>query len=550
MLVQFREMSTEATDEREVRALTSRIAEITRQYRISHGVGLPPNPVAQALAIDPAYVARDHLVYLSDRIEQAVKDVEGGQNRMLAVSMPPRAGKSTLVSQYTPLWMLRRHPEWKIITTSYDGALTGEWARNLRWTIEARPDLGVALQRDGGAGATWSTVEGGGMYATSVRGALTGRGARVFVIDDPVKDFVEAHSALSRQSIWDWWLSVALTRLEPPYLVIVVMTRWHEDDFVGRLFSEDYEGHPDQWERISLPAIADQPNDVLGRSEGEPLLSPLIDETPEMAILRWEEMKRSVGTYTYSAMYQQRPAPAKGAIFDMGWWRFWTTNPDRATEDGRCVYLDPSALTGGKWLDSWDANFESSEAQSGGWVVGQRWVRERANRYLITQQRGRWTFTQTLAHMRTWTITDNPGVSWCGHLVHERLIEKKANGAAIIDTLREEIAGLKPINPTASKESRARAITPECESGNVFLPHPADPGNEWVADFLSEVRNFPHDVADDQVDAMTQALSMLRDSGKGSVTVPGRAAQGQPRWQVPRNVAAAALSDMSRRPNR
>lgn len=311
---------------------------------------------------------------------------------------------------------------------------------------------------------------------------------------------------------------------------------------MGRLFSNEYEGDPSKWERISLPALAEE-DDVLGRAEGEPLLSPIIDEDRNQALDRIMDVKRSVGTYTFSAMHQQRPAPAKGAIFDSGWWRFWTMNSANATADGRVVHLDPSSLTGGMWTDSWDANFESSDDSKGGWVVGQRWVRQAANRYLVAQRRGRWTFTQTLMQMGEWALNDDPRLSPCGHLVHERLVEKKANGAAIIDVLKEKISGIKPINPTASKEARARAITPECESGNVYLPYPGDPGNEWVSDLLSELRLFPHDTADDQVDALTQALSRLRSHGAGQVSVPGRMGQT---WQRPRNVAAAALTDLGR----
>jgi predicted phage terminase large subunit-like protein len=179
-------------------------------------------------------------------------------------------------------------------------------------------------------------------------------------------------------------------------------------------------------------------------------------------------------------------------------------------------------------------------------VVGQRWVRYQANRYLVSQKRGRWSFTKTIAEMLLWAQTDNPSVSLCGHLVHQRLIEEKANGAAIIDVLKEKIAGLKPVNPTISKEARARAVTPECESGNGFLPHPGDPGNEWVTDFLSELRDFPHGAADDQVDGLSQGLTGLRDPGRGLVTVPGSQMRQGARWQINRDIARAATTSPGR----
>lgn len=826
------------------------VSALTKELRSSDDTQLPADPLAQAQEIDARFASRPHLDYLASRVAAAVRDVEGGQNRMLAVSMPPRSGKSTLLSVYTPLWLLRLHPEWKIVLASHDDDLITGWARQVRRLIEEHPHLGIDLSRDSGSGSRWRTVTGGGMFATSVRGPLTGRGgtcvvgdthidceygtitaANAFqrgitriraydhtagrpvwrdveaaqrttgrrvltvittggrtltctpdhlvytsrghvpagslrggetllavvgadrmrlrqfagdaedgcaegdpprpeplllsgmsagrgsgnaadpvvprmrrpvpgpwfdeslllrrlpgarartapdlprvprvcsdvpskefskglllpplreccalaqddwpgelalqdgnelcplfsndaapdfgtrrqqmcglrriaqddlpaqgsgrrevrlsrasrgrgcheqpsaqshyalqdvprnpsqvgcdtvasvsavgegpvdvydfqvagtrnffgngvlvhnclILDDPVKDFVEAHSPTIRNSLWNWWLTVALTRLEPPYLVCVVMTRWHTDDMVGRLMSLEHEGDPGQWERISLPATAEA-DDVLSRAPGEPLLSPLLEETPDEALARWADIRQKVGSYAWAGMYQQRPAPAKGAIFDTGWWRFWTWNRANATEDGRVRYVDPGTLTGGRWLDSWDCAFGETTSAASSYVVGQRWVRSGPDRYLIAQQRDRWAFTATLDRMRAWANGGGPH----GKHVHQRLIEKKANGAAVINVLGREIAGLKAIVPKESKEARARAVTPECESGNVLLPYLGDPGNEWVGDLLSELRNFPFDAHDDQVDALTQGLLELRDAGAGLVSVPGR----------------------------
>jgi predicted phage terminase large subunit-like protein len=545
LVARLREAAAAAQTEEEAREITARIVRLTREFKRKHGIGLPPSLAQQAVELEPGYRIRPHITYLSDRLAQAVKDVENGENRRICVSLPPRSGKSTLITKYGPIWMLRQHPDWKIATASHDPTLVSSWAAADRKIIEGKPSLGIELDMSQRALSRWETVEGGGLFSVSWRGAFTGRGAKVLIIDDPIADFVEAHSPKVRQALWDWWLSVAYTRLEAPSLVIVVMTRWHEDDFIGRLLSQEYEGDPTEWEEIRIPAIAEEPSsdrppDQLGRRPGEPLLSPLTDENETQALSRIFDTKAAVGTYTFSSMYQQRPAPAKGAIFDSGWWRYWTRYPERATADGRVVYLDPGTLTTGAWLDSWDAAFKETEGD-GGWVVGQRWVRQDANRYLIAQVRGHWSFTRTIEMMKRWALTNDPNLSPCGNLVHERLIEERANGAAIIDTLREIISGLVPINPTISKEARARSVTPEIESGNVFLPHPSDPGNEWMQEFLSEMRNFPHDVADDQVDALTQGLSGLRRVGRAGISVPG----ARPGWQVPRDVGRTAAAAMS-----
>lgn len=542
-LAEFQRQALSVHTNEQAQEITRGVAALVRKYRTKYGIGLPKNPIEQAKQLDPLYVSRPHLELLSDRIVKAVEDVENGINRQIAISMPPRSGKSVLSSLYSPLWILRRHPEWDIVMTSYDPALANGWARQIRFYIEDKPVLGIELKKDGGAGGYWSTVEGGGMYSVGIGGPLTGRGAKVLIIDDPVSDFAAAHSPRIREALWNWWLSVAQTRLEPPYLVIVVMTRWHEDDFVGRLLDPEYEGTPEDWDRVVLSATADQPDDILGRDIGDPLISPLLDESPIQAAARWAVTKEQVGTYVFEAMYQQHPAPAKGAIFDAGWWRYWTSNLSKVSDDGRVVFLDPDELVHANWLDSWDCAFKGGDGTD--YVVGQRWARQSANRYLVAQKRGRWSFTQTVAQMQEWAISDDAALSPSGHLVHRRLIEEAANGAAIIDTLRNQISGLKPVNVRVSKESRARAITPEVESGNVYLPHPSDPGNEWVADLLSELRNFPHDVHDDQVDALTQALLELRDAGRGSITQPGSVPSG-PASHRPRSLTAAARSDLNR----
>jgi predicted phage terminase large subunit-like protein len=293
---------------------------------------------------------------------------------------------------------------------------------------------------------------------------------------------------------------------------VVIGTRWHEDDFIGRLLSSDYDGDPDDWEVISFPAIAEEA-DVLGRAPGDPLLTPLIrDETPEQAIQRWAGIKRAVGSYAWASLFQQRPAPEAGAIFNAGWWRYWTLDPDKATDDGKVVYFDPDAAVGTRWLDSWDMAFKASDDSD--YVVGQRWCRHGGNRYLVAQKRGRWSFTATMREMKDWT-----GPGQYGRHVHQRLVEDKANGPAIIDTLHDEIPGLKPINPRTSKEARARSITPEVESGNVYLPLPSE--EPWVLDLLAELRSFPSGANDDMVDTLTQALTELRESGAAMITVPG-----------------------------
>lgn len=461
------------------------------------------SPLDLASHVDPGYVRRDHLTYLSGRLTKAVADVEAGQSRYLLVSMPPRTGKSHLVSTFFPTWLLHKHPEWEVMLLSHSPDLAAGWGRQVRRMVEGHPELGLTVAHDAGAATDWETTRGGTVLSKSIRQSITGRGAKVMILDDVVKDFADAHSATSREYVWDWWLANSRTRLHPPSLVVVVGTRWHEDDIIGRLRSPEYEGDPGQWEVISLPALADHnpeagERDLLGREPGEPLLSPLIrDENPVEALERWADIRRAVGTYAWSALFQGSPSPAAGAIFERDWWQFW--RPGDLPE-----HFD-------RVLTSWDCAFKGTDTSD--YVVGQLWGVHGAKRYLLKQVRGRWSFTETLPQMRAF-ISEATDLAPQG--VHEHIVEDKANGTAVIDVLKDEIPGMVPVNPTNSKEARARAVTPDVESGSVVLPALA----EWLPDFVSEHTAFPNGAHDDQVDCLTQALSRLRSAGSVVALVP------------------------------
>ena len=480
------------------------------------------DPLESAQQLDEAYAGRPHIQYLSDRLAEAVRAVENGENRYMTISMPPRMGKSTLTSINLPIWLLRQHPDWKIGLISHSPQLATAWGRQVRRFVEEDGEKwGIKIAGDAGAVSEWQTTRGGGIVSRSAPGqSITGLGFKVMLMDDVVKDFADAHSESKREAIWDWWQANAVTRLEPPFLCIAIATRWHEDDFIGRLLNPAKNPDADKWENVIFPAIAEE-DDPLGREPGDPLYSPLVEETREEALERWDSLKRSVGSYMWEALYQQHPTPADGSIFNLGWLRFWTTDPSKVKDgDDSVILLPRERLERGQWLDSWDLTFKGSSTSD--YAVGQRWCRQGPDRFLVAQQRGQWSFTQTLEKMLRWCNAGDlddkasPG----GSFVHQRLVEDAANGTAAIDVLRKKVAGIKPIKPRSSKEVRARAVTPEIESGNVYLPHPSDPGNGWVNELISEMRAFPSGRHDDQVDALSMGLLGLRDAGQASLFVP------------------------------
>ena len=226
--------------------------------------------------LDPAGLARyatqgrwilaPHLELLNRKLV----DLAAGQIRRLLVTMPPRHGKSELCSVYLPAWYLGNYPERRIILASYESDFAASWGRRVRDVLEQHGQhlFEVSLRADSAAAYRWD-LDGytGGMIAVGVGGAATGRGADLFIIDDPVKSPEEAQSQTMSRRIWDWYRGVARTRLEPGGAMLLIMTRWSEDDLAGRLLA-DRDG--EAWEVLNLPALAED-DDPIGRVPGEAL---------------------------------------------------------------------------------------------------------------------------------------------------------------------------------------------------------------------------------------------------------------------------------------
>lgn len=490
------------------------------------------SPLGMAQVVNSKHRMLPHLDYLDREFAKAVKKVEQGESQFIRISMPPRSGKSVTSSEYLPLWLLEKHPDWKVGLISHSPSLAASWGRQIRRMVEDRSNgLSIQVASDAGSVTDWETTHRGGVSSRSVGQSITGRGFKVLIVDDVVKDYADAASETKRQAVRDWWLTTARTRLEPPSLVVAIGTRWHEDDFTGWV---DSTGDP--FQVIEFPAIAVE-NDVLGREPGDPLLSPFILETREEALERWKATEISVGPYAWAALYQQTPQPADGSVFERHWWRYWTTDPE--LESDTTVLLDLDKGSSMTWLDSWDLAVQAKETAD--WSVGQRWAKDsQGRRFLIASSRKRTAFTETLATMREWAKADSENGT--GKYVHKRLVEQAANGFAIIDTLQRELSGVIGISPKGSKEVRARAVTPEVAKGLVHLPHPSEPGNEWVHGLLHELTMFPTSKHDDQVDALTQALNAMTDVGNAGIVIPGQGRYGAKGNPPPQERQAPGIS--------
>ncbi|WP_329131517.1 terminase family protein [Streptomyces sp. NBC_01476] len=260
-----------------------------------------------------------------DLIDRAFQRIASGERLQVMLTMPPRHGKSQRASRWGPLWYLRRHPEHRVMIASYGADLADDHGRWVRDQIQDNsPALGIKLNPASHAAARFdleqrrgSSVRGG-MVTAGVGGGLTGKGFNLGIVDDPFKGHDDASSPAQRERVWEWYRSVFFTRRAPAASIILINTRWHEDDLSGRLLAHE----PHRWEQIDLPAIADSADDPLGRPIGKPLWPEQYD-AKELA-----DTRESVGERIWYALYQQKPRPLEGGV----WKWAWITN-HRVAED-------------------------------------------------------------------------------------------------------------------------------------------------------------------------------------------------------------------------
>jgi predicted phage terminase large subunit-like protein len=423
------------------------------------------------------YAPNWHHRVLADKL----MELEAGESGRLMVLMPPRHGKSELASVRFPAWFLGRSPQRRVIATSYSARLAENFGRKVRDIVadeKFRLVFGSGLSGSSKAADRWETSEGGGYVAAGVGGSITGMGGDLLIVDDPFKNQEDADSKNYRDKVWDWYQSTLYTRIEKGGRIVVILTRWHEDDLAGRLLADG----GDQWDVVSFPAIAEE--DEQYRQSGEPLWAEKYD------LQALDGIKGAVGTRVWNALYQQRPAPDDGAVFKKSWFRFYDVEPE----------FD-------QMVQSWDMTFSGGDGSD--FVVGQVWGIKGAGRYLLDQVRGRMDFMAALHALRQ--MTDKYPAA------KAKYIEDKANGPAVISALKSEIQGLIPVNPKGSKVSRAIAITPMLEAGNVYLRR----GAQFTAELMDEAALFPSGKNDDMVDAMTQALSQTEKRQKPSASFAG-----------------------------
>ena len=440
--------------------------------------------------VQPGYQASKPHRALAEKLEA----VERGEITRLLVTAPPQHGKSQMVSIHFPAWYLGRHPERKVVQTSYGLSLSLKHSRTAR-NFFISPEFhnvfpGVRhqpgrqsqdpVQVERQAAQEWGTSKGGTYYAVGIGGGLTGMGFDLGIIDDPVKDVKEASSDLISEQNWDWYGQVFRTRMSPTAAIILTMTRWSQKDLAQKILDQIKDKTTDEeWTILHMPAIAtaDNPHDPTGRQVDEALW-------PEKYPIEWLlRQKASIRAKPFESLYQGNPSIGEGDLLKRDWWQFYTLQP------GQRVPVPMEDI-----IISFDCAFKDYDTSS--YVVGQVWGRQAMRRYLLDQVRDHMNFTATINAVLTlkgkW-----PGAT-------RTYVEDKANGTAVIEVLKKKIHGVIPVEPEGSKIARVNAVSGSIEAHEVFLP---DPGQcLWIHDFIEECAAFPSGKNNDQVDTMSQAL--------------------------------------------
>ncbi|MFI8792553.1 terminase large subunit domain-containing protein [Streptomyces sp. NPDC055105] len=431
-----------------------------------------------------------------DIIDRIYQRIAAGERLRVMVTMPPRAGKSRRTSRWGPVWYLRRQPDHRFMLASYAAHLADDHGRFVRNTItEHAPTLGIDL-RYGSQAANRFDIDGheGGMVTAGVGGALTGRGAHVAAVDDPFKGSEDAGSPTQRDRVWDWWQSVLLTRLEPQGSVLLVNTRWDDDDLSGRLLKEE----PEDWIVIDLPALALSDNDPLGRQIGEALW-PERFNTDDYARIR-----KSVGERVWWSLYQQQPRPLEGGVWQWAWITGNRVSPVafRAVDLARVVVaLDPA---GGES----SSHDESGIVAAGRSTDGHYYVLADRTGKHSAENRGRETCLLALELGADAIVVET---NYGGDMARQNVIQAWAELERLGQTKGMPMPRIVDVTAKKGKRLRAEPIAQLYETGQVH--HCA----EFQQLETQMVTWIPGMDSPDRMDAAVHALTELADPAAANV---------------------------------
>ena len=421
------------------------------------------------------------------------KVIDDELNRVI-IQVPPRIGKSYLASKLFPAAYLTEHPDRNVGVISYSAELAESFSRAAR---EHYSESGGSLNQYKKAVNDWGTQGGGGLWCAGVGGVVTGRSGHLLIIDDPVKNREDADSATMMEKLWEFYTSTLYTRLEPKVGAIVcIQTRWSDNDLIGRLIEREKnvnEVGRENWVILDLPALFEDLDSRPVMPEHCEVITDWRTEIDEAVCPQryttqdYYRIREAVGAREFAALFQQRPAPEGGNLFDHKWWQYYETMDD--IPELQRVML------------SVDCSFSDSDTSD--YVVGTVIGQSGSSFYVLDLFRKRTDIIGTIAMIGT--LRCKEGIYNADGVI----IELAANGFAVYQMLSRKIPGMIGFKPDKSKVARASAIVPTVEAGNVFLPKNAI----WLDQFINEFNLFPASKNDDMVDSLSMGIDYLSRRG-------------------------------------
>lgn len=430
-----------------------------------------------------------HIKYVSENTQKFLNDEMEGID-VLLISMPPQHGKSMSVTETLPFWWLGKNPEYGIITLSYGDDLAKKFGKKNRQKLQefGKSMFNLEIAKDQASILDFG-IEGhrGFIKSAGIMSGVTGNNADLIIVDDPIKNRQEAESNTYRDRVWEEFQDTVNSRLSAHGKVIVIQTRWHEDDLIGRV-KANFKG---MYFEINIPLEAEE-NDILGRNKGDSLF-PEIGKDKEWLGRHKKKYLSESGQRSWNSLYQGKPTGKEGNLFRRKWFKYIKKDDLPAIKYKKNVvedYYDGMI----NLVMSVDATFKDADSSDN--VSIQILGKRGPDIYILKDITEKMDFTTTLDTIRTLKLAFPK--------IQAIYIEDKANGSAIINVLSKEISGIIPIEPYGGKIARAQAVQPTFRSGNVYLVQ-----EEWNIDYVDELCAFPNGKHDDRVDSCTQGLNQL-----------------------------------------
>lgn len=469
---------------------------------------LTPSKIAKAINGDKWHTPR-HI----GLIDELLVKMANREIFRLIVNIPPRHGKSELISKYFPFWYLGNFPEHNVILVTYQNKFAEQWGKRIRELLIEYGEKFFGIKpdpKDASAKSLRIQKYGGMLYSVGSAGALTGRGANLIIVDDPIKNDKEAMSQHQRDNLWHWFKATLYTRLEPSGILALVMTRWHEDDLVGRILNSydcsvilgpdvsnlNSQNKENLWLLLKLPAIATE-EDSLGRKVGEPLWKERFDETALAA------RQKVLGDFWFSALYQQDPKPTTGRIFRREKFRYFVEHGKHfeliGSEGDREFVLSEDCTT----FAVVDLAIKAS--QQSDYTVAVVFAVSKDKRIFVRDVI-REKF-DSADHLR---FLESLFFRWKPRLIG---IESVQYQASLVQRARRLGLPIKELRADRDKIARSLPIASMVDAGTVFFRRDAT----WLETFETELVEFPNGRHDDQVDAFAYIAQLIEPISNAEV---------------------------------